>query len=300
MDEKLLPPRQAIVAFFARVPVAPAAVERVPLGQALGRVLAEPIAADDDYPSAPRSVMDGFAVRASETPGEFRIAGDVRMGGAPESTLPRRRGEPAFPTGGMLPDGADAVVPIEDVRVAGDSVSIGEPVAAGDERRRTRGRHAARRGGPSPAPAHSCGRRRRARDARSDGGSASTGVPSIAVFSSGDELVDPGVTPARGRDPRFQSLRRCRVAAAMGAVPRHYPTLRDEARRVSKRRCDRARRVRRGRRHRRVVGRRTRSSAGRRRGDRRSRHRRTRAADQAGKADALRRGRREADRRPAG
>ena len=71
--ERLLPPRQAIVAFFARVTIAPPRIERVALDEALGRVLAEPIVADDDYPNAPRSAMDGFAVRARATPGEFEI-----------------------------------------------------------------------------------------------------------------------------------------------------------------------------------------------------------------------------------
>ena len=78
--ERLLPPRQAIVAFFSRVTISPPQVELVSLDEALGRVLAEPIAADDDYPNAPRSAMDGFALSARATPGEFEIVGAGRHG----------------------------------------------------------------------------------------------------------------------------------------------------------------------------------------------------------------------------
>ncbi|MGA7247714.1 MAG: hypothetical protein WBW89_08145, partial [Candidatus Cybelea sp.] len=77
--ERLLPPRQAIVAFFARVTIAAPAIERVPLDDAPGRVLAGPIVADDDYPNAPRSLMDGFALCAQALPGEFEIVDAVRM-----------------------------------------------------------------------------------------------------------------------------------------------------------------------------------------------------------------------------
>ena len=70
--ERLLPPRQAVVAFLSRVAIPPPASELVPLTEALGRVLAEPIAADEDYPVAARSLMDGFAVRACNAPGYVR------------------------------------------------------------------------------------------------------------------------------------------------------------------------------------------------------------------------------------
>src|SRR5579862_959555 len=80
--ERLLPPRQAIVAYFSRVAIGPTPVEYVSLDDALGRVLAESIAADEDYPAACRSVMDGYAVRADSTPGDFDIVDDVRMGAA--------------------------------------------------------------------------------------------------------------------------------------------------------------------------------------------------------------------------
>ena len=114
--------------------------------------------------------------------------------------------------------------------------------------------------------------------------------PVVAVFSSGDELVDPSVSAIALGEIRDSN--RYAVAAslrAMGAVPRHYPTLRDEAAEFESAlaaalaECDARRR------HGRLVGRRTRSLARRRGGGRRSRHRRPRAARQAGKANAVRR-----------
>jgi molybdenum cofactor synthesis domain-containing protein len=225
--ERLLPPRQAIVAFFARVAIAPPEAERVSLDEALGRVLAEPIAADDDYPNAPRSAMDGFALRADATPGEFEIVDDIRMGGAPERAI-RGRSASRIPTGGLLPAGADAVVPIEDTRVTGNVVAVEASVHAG-ENVIERGADM-RRGETVLQP------RRRIR-APEIGVLATLGVltvpvyrrPVVAVVSSGDELIDPGIRPAAGQ---IRDSNRYAVAAslrAMGAVPRHYPTLRDEA-----------------------------------------------------------------------
>jgi molybdenum cofactor synthesis domain-containing protein len=225
--ERLLPPRQALVAFLARVSLSPPRLEHVALEDAFGRILAEAIAADDDYPAARRSVMDGFALAASRAPGTFEIAGDVRMGealqGRDEDRLAWR-----IPTGGVLPDGTDAVVPIEDARASGDTVAIDAAVAPGEN---VVERGADMRAGEMLLEPH---RRIRAPEM---GVLATLGVtrvpvfsrPVVAVFSSGDELVDVSARPKLGE---IRDSNRYAVAAslrAMGAQPRHYPTLRDEA-----------------------------------------------------------------------
>jgi molybdenum cofactor synthesis domain-containing protein len=225
--ERLLPPGQAIVAFFARVAVAAPRAETVPLDRAVGRILAEPIVADDDYPNTFRSAMDGFALRAQATPGEFELLGDVRMGTASSPAIAQRFAC-AIPTGGALPNGADAVVPIEQARVAGSRLAVDAAIEAGAN---VVERGADIRRGETVLPAH---RRIRAGEA---GVLATLGVmavpvyrrPAIAVISSGDELVDPADTPRPGQ---IRDSNRYAVAAsleAMGALPRHYPTIRDEA-----------------------------------------------------------------------
>lgn len=225
--ERLLAPRQGIVAFLTRVAIPPPEVEFVPLAAALGRVLARPILADDDYPRAPRSLMDGFAVRAAAVPARLIITGDVKMGEAVRSPLTPQSAM-RIPTGGTLPAGSDAVVPIEDTRVDGESVVIESAVAAGENVAEVGGDM--RRGETVLRP----GRRLRGSELAVLATLGVAGVPVyrrpvIAVFSSGDELVDVGQAPAEGQ---IRDSNRYAVAASlqlMGALPRHYPTLRDES-----------------------------------------------------------------------
>ncbi len=63
-----------------RAPLPGSEIEQVSLSEAAGRVLAEPIPSDRDYPMLARSVRDGFAVRAVDLPGELFVIGEVRAG----------------------------------------------------------------------------------------------------------------------------------------------------------------------------------------------------------------------------
>jgi molybdopterin molybdotransferase len=88
--------------------------ETVPLGQASGRVLAEDAVAATDLPPFPSSAMDGFALRAAETPGTLPVREEISAGRP--ATRPLGAGEVfAIATGGVVPEGADAVVPFEYV-----------------------------------------------------------------------------------------------------------------------------------------------------------------------------------------
>jgi molybdopterin molybdotransferase len=97
---------------------------------AAGRVIAEDVAADRDYPPFARSARDGFAVRAADLPGELRIIGEVRAGQVFEGAI--GAGEAVeIMTGAPLPEGADAVVMVEHTEKTGDLVKVG-PKAPGE------------------------------------------------------------------------------------------------------------------------------------------------------------------------
>jgi molybdopterin molybdotransferase len=106
--------------------------------EALHRILARDFHADVDIPGFTRSVVDGFAVRAAETAGSsdaipsiFTLRGRVAMGAA--SDTPVRSGECIYvPTGGILPEGADAMVMIEHAEEIGGEVLVKKPVAYGE------------------------------------------------------------------------------------------------------------------------------------------------------------------------
>ena len=104
--------------------------ERVPLDHAAGRVLAEGARAVVDLPPFPSSAMDGFAVRAADTPGSLPVGFRVAAGRPAPRAL--EDGEAMeISTGGVVPEGADAVIPIENVVESENTVEIGEPVAPG-------------------------------------------------------------------------------------------------------------------------------------------------------------------------
>lgn len=104
--------------------------EPVPLAHAAGRVLAEPARAAVDLPPFPSSAMDGFALRAADTPGELPVG--ARIAAGRPAPRPLEPGEAmAIATGGVVPEGADSVVPIEVVEDRGEEVTV-PPVGEGD------------------------------------------------------------------------------------------------------------------------------------------------------------------------
>jgi molybdopterin molybdotransferase len=94
--------------------------ERVPLLDALNRVLAETVVAHDSLPPFANSSMDGYAVRAgdvqaatADTPTQLKVVGDIAAGSVPEIALGPGTATRIM-TGAPIPDGADAVIPVED------------------------------------------------------------------------------------------------------------------------------------------------------------------------------------------
>jgi molybdenum cofactor synthesis domain-containing protein len=114
-----------------------ATVEQLALADADGRVLAASIVAPIDVPPVARSAMDGYALRAADTsdastdaPVRLPIVGEA-WAGRPWSGTLAPGAAIAIATGALVPDGADAVVMIEDTARDGDRVVVHEPAAAG-------------------------------------------------------------------------------------------------------------------------------------------------------------------------
>ncbi len=118
--------------------ILPLPPEPVPVGDAAGRILAEDARATVDLPPFPSSAMDGFAVRAEDTPGNLPVVARIAAGlPAPRALEP---GEAmAIATGGVVPDGADSVIPLEYVVEHDNDVEISDPVVRGDNVRPTGG-----------------------------------------------------------------------------------------------------------------------------------------------------------------
>lgn len=113
--------------------------EKLPIQSLGGRILAQEIVSEMDVPPFDRSAMDGFAVRAEDTfgadklePAELRIIGKV-LAGRPSSSSVSRGECIEIATGAKLPDGADAVVKVENTEIAGDLVEVFTPVHPGQD-----------------------------------------------------------------------------------------------------------------------------------------------------------------------
>ncbi|HET7128208.1 MAG TPA: gephyrin-like molybdotransferase Glp [Gaiellaceae bacterium] len=169
--------------------VRPLTGEDVLVVDAGGRVLAADARARVDLPPFPSSAMDGYAVRAAETPGTFVVVGQSAAGRPAQTSL-----EPgqaiAISTGAVVPGGSDAVVPVERTRRDGDEVTV-ERVEGGENVRRRGGDIAE---GDTVVPAGTqCGPAQL-------GALAAAGIetvrcarrPRVAVLATGSELRKPG------------------------------------------------------------------------------------------------------------
>ena len=206
---------------------APLPVEVVALSDAQGRILAEDVIAGEPLPPFAASIKDGYAVVAGDGPGVYPVIGEATAGRLPDFTL--TSGAVAYiTTGAPLPPGADAVVMVEqsevaedednstddgpkrvrifarvkpgaDVRPVGIDVSVGDPVLAAGERL-----------GPAEI------------GLLATVGAAEVSLfrrPRVAILSTGDELVDPGVAlgPGQIRDSNRFTL--AAAVSAAGAIP---------------------------------------------------------------------------------
>jgi len=206
--------------------VTPLEPEAVPLAAAAGRVLAVDARAVVDLPPFPSSAMDGFAVRSEDTPGRLPVVARIAAGLPAPRTL--EAGEAmAIATGGVVPAGADSVIPLEYVVDHDNEVEIPTAVVQGDNVRP--------RGGdvaegdvvvPHGARLH----------AAQIGALAAAGLdrvvvaqrPTVAVLATGTELRRPGETLRPGEVYEANGVLLATALASAGADVDTLPAVADD------------------------------------------------------------------------
>ncbi|MGD9981371.1 MAG: gephyrin-like molybdotransferase Glp [Hyphomonadaceae bacterium] len=210
--------------------VRPRGVERIALRLARGRTLREEIVADRPHPPFHASAMDGYALRARDTPGVLKLVGEAGAGRA--LSRPLGPGECArIFTGAALPESANAVLIQEEAERSGDSVRA--PAVES-------GRHVRAAGVDFPAgqlllaPG-------RILDAPSVALAAAAGRPSIvvsqaprvAILGGGDEIVSPGQTPGPEQIYDSMSFGIAALAESWGACATTSHPMADDAQGVA-------------------------------------------------------------------
>ena len=230
---ELLSPAQALSLLNSHLPDFSAEPVWVDTLQALGRVTARPIFSPEPLPAFGRSTVDGYAVRAIDTfgaseslPAYLALVGEVPMGAVPNFTLTTGQCALIY-TGGMLPEGSDAVVMMENTQVSrpgemeilravGNAENIlkpGEDVSMGQE---------IIPAGVKLRPAEI-------------GGLYALGltkvavnpVPIIGLISSGDEVVSPSSLPAAGQVRDINSYSLSALVQQIGGEPHRFGIIQD-------------------------------------------------------------------------
>ncbi|HEX5039755.1 MAG TPA: gephyrin-like molybdotransferase Glp [Candidatus Limnocylindria bacterium] len=204
----------------------PTEPESVPLAEALGRVLADPkVTAAIDVPGFDNSAMDGYAVRAADTPGGLKLAGEITAGAS--ALRPVEPGTAVrIMTGAPIPPGADAVVPVEIATEADTVVEVGAAVP-GDHVRLAA--HDTRAGDEICLP--------EALTPPMIAVLASIGIgevrvrrrPRVAILSTGDELVDVGQALASFQIHDANGVALAAAVREVGGEPVLLPRARDDA-----------------------------------------------------------------------
>lgn len=194
----LLPVAEAQARLLALARQLPA--ERLPIAQCAGRWLAEDVAALRSQPWADLSAMDGYAIRAAEWPGPWRIAGESTAGGAVPAPLAPGECCRIF-TGAPLPESADTVLIQEDAAVEHGALSPAcAPLAKGRNVRPAASDFQA--GQRLLGAGAGLGAAQIALAVLGGHGALSVGGrPRIALLSTGNELVPPGAPVPPGSLP---------------------------------------------------------------------------------------------------
>lgn len=235
----LLPPSDALNILLDQVkPLAQ--IEEIRSQDALHRTLAEDIIAPISLPTFPRSTVDGFAVRAADThgasenlPAYLRQIGEVLMGGKADFRIGKRQCG-IIHTGGMLPEGADAVVMVEFTESgkgkgeSGKEVEVRRAVGVGENVLKV---------GEDVKAGEVVMEKGIELDAAEIGALMSLGIihisvskkPKIGILSSGDEVIPPDQALGDGQIYDINSYSLAALIEKAGGIPKTYPIIPDEA-----------------------------------------------------------------------
>ena len=208
----------------------PRRTEQLPLLDALHRVLAAPVRADRDLPPFDRSTRDGYAVRAAAlTAGDWLpVTGILRAGEAPRSAPLESGAALEIMTGAAVPEGADAVVMLEHVEIAGERIRLS------DGRQLRPGTHIVPAGSEARSgdPIVPAGTRLAAAHIAALAAVGVTHVeifarPRVAILATGDELVEISCTPQPHQIRNSNSYSLAAQVALAGGEPVRIGIARD-------------------------------------------------------------------------
>jgi len=199
---------EAAAAVLERTPVL--GVEHVALAECAGRVLAQDLSAPSPLPAFPSSAVDGYAVRSADAGRTLRVVGESAAG-RPLAERISAGTAARILTGGVLPEGADCVVMVEEVTLDGELVSVPPGLQGGTNF------HAV---GADLRPGEKVLSAGTQLGAAEIGLAAAMGLPHlpvhrrprVALMSTGDELVEVGTKPGRGQ---IQDSNRWALLAAL-------------------------------------------------------------------------------------
>jgi len=223
---RLLPPQEALAKFLQAIPDSIRSIsEIIPTTEALDRTLAQPVTAPHPLPPFPRTTVDGYAVRAADTygassslPAYLQIVGEIPMGKRATFQIGSMKAGLVH-TGGMVPEGADAVVMLENTQQINEKeIEIFRPVAPG-ENVLEMGEDV-----KTGEVVLETGKRLRPQEI---GGLVALGVmevavvqrPRVGILSTGDEVISPWEEQAAGQVRDVNSYTLAALVTRAGGQP---------------------------------------------------------------------------------
>jgi molybdopterin molybdotransferase len=230
----LLPPDEARTLLLSHLTQPISDSEWIDVTSALGRILAEDISAPQPLPDFQRSTVDGYAVRSGDThgasdslPSYLNLIGEIPMGDAPAFDI--SAGQSALiHTGGMLPNGADAVVMLEYTQsVQENEIEIFRAVAEGENVIRV---------GEDVAQGQKIQVKGSLMRPAEIGGLMALGIvkvrvvrkPRVGLISTGDEVIDPGQAPRPGQVRDVNSFTLGALVEKSGGIAKRYDIISDQ------------------------------------------------------------------------